>query len=55
MQTAMRINSLAEEQNEAALVLGASRALASTQYFLGDFDASRQSAIRGLQIWYSEM
>jgi hypothetical protein len=52
-QTATRINSLAEEQNDAALVLGASRALACTQYFLGDFETSRQSAIRGLQIWHS--
>jgi len=29
------------------------RALACTQYFLGDFEAARQSAVRGLQIWRS--
>ena len=54
MQAATRINSLAEEQRDSALLLGACRALACTQYFLGDFDASRQSTLRGLHIWHSE-
>jgi serine/threonine protein kinase/predicted ATPase len=53
MQIAKRIYSLAQEQNDAALMLGASRALACTHYYLGDFDAARQSAIRGLHIWRS--
>ena len=53
MQIAKRINSLAQTQNDAALMLGASRALACTNYFLGDFDATRQFALRGLQIWHS--
>jgi serine/threonine protein kinase len=53
MQSALRINSLAQEQNDPALLLGTSRALACTQYFLGDFDTARQSAIRGLTIWHS--
>jgi tRNA A-37 threonylcarbamoyl transferase component Bud32 len=53
MQIAKRIDSLAHEQNDATLLLGAYRALACTHYYLGDFDASRQFAIRGLQIWYS--
>jgi predicted ATPase len=53
MQIAKRINSLAQTQNDAALMLGASRALACTHYFLGDFDATRQFALRGLQIWHS--
>jgi predicted ATPase len=53
MQTATRINSLALKQSDAALILGASRASACTQYFLGDFAASRQCAARGLQIWHS--
>jgi predicted ATPase len=53
MQTAKRINSLAQEQNDAALMLGASRALACTHYFLGDFHTTRQSAVRGLHIWQS--
>jgi hypothetical protein len=33
MQIATRISSLAQEQKDAALLLGASRALACTQYF----------------------
>ncbi|MBV8227455.1 MAG: protein kinase [Verrucomicrobia bacterium] len=53
MQSALRINSLAQEENDPALLLGTSRALACTQYFLGDFDTARQSAIRGLTIWHS--
>ena len=53
MQIAKRIYSLAQEQNDAALMLGASRALACTHYFLGDFDTARQSAIRGLHFWRS--
>jgi serine/threonine protein kinase/predicted ATPase len=53
MKNAQRIDALAQEQNDAALMLGASRALACTQYFLGDFDSARRSAIRGLQFWRS--
>jgi predicted ATPase len=53
MQIAKRIDSLAQEQNDAASMLGASRALACTHYFLGDFDTARQSALRGLHIWRS--
>jgi predicted ATPase len=53
MQIAERIFSLAQEQNDAALMIGACRALASTLYFLGDFDSARQYAVRGVQIWRS--
>jgi hypothetical protein len=53
MQIAERINSLAEEQNDAALAIGAYRALAITLYFLGDFESAKQHATRGLQIWRS--
>ena len=53
IQVAKRIDSLARERKDAALMLGASRAFACTHYFLGDFDIARQSAIRGLQIWHS--
>jgi Protein kinase domain len=53
MQIAKRIDSLARERKDAALMLGASRAFACTHYFLGDFDVARQSAIRGLHIWHS--
>jgi serine/threonine protein kinase len=44
MQIAKRIDSLAQERKDAALMLGASRAFACTHYFLGDFDIARQSA-----------
>jgi predicted ATPase len=51
MQIAKRIYSLAEEQNDSALMIGACRALAGTLHFLGDFETARQYATRGIQIW----
>jgi predicted ATPase len=54
MQIANRIYSLAEEQNDAALMMGAYRSLAVTFYFLGDFESSRQHAMSGAQIWRSK-
>jgi len=53
MQIAERVYSLAQEQNDARLMMGAYRALASTLYFLGDFETSQQYAMRGLEIWRS--
>jgi predicted ATPase len=53
MQIAKRMYSLAQEQNESALMIGAYRALAGTLYFLGDFEPARQYAKRGVQIWRS--
>jgi tetratricopeptide (TPR) repeat protein len=53
MQIAERIYSFAQEQNDAALMVGAYRALASTLYFLGNFEASRQYAMHAVQIWRS--
>jgi Protein kinase domain len=53
MQIAKRISSLAQNQNDAALMVGAYRNLAATHYFLGDFEAARKYAVRGLQIWRS--
>ena len=53
MQIAERVYSLAQEQNDAALMIGAYRALAVTLYFLGDFETARQYAMRGVQIWRS--
>ena len=53
MRIAERIHSLAQEQNDAALMIGADRALASTLYFLGNFEASRQYAKHAVQIWRS--
>jgi predicted ATPase len=53
MRIAERIHSLAVEKNDATLMLGAYRALSCTLFYLGDFEASRQYASRGLQIWRS--
>jgi predicted ATPase len=50
MQIAKRVYSLAQEQNDSALMVGAYSALAATFYFLGDFEAARQNATSGLQI-----
>jgi serine/threonine protein kinase/predicted ATPase len=51
LRIAERVHSLAQEQNDAALLLSAYRALEVTLYFLGDFESARQYAMRGLQIW----
>lgn len=53
MQIAERVYALAQEQNDPALMFGAHRALAGTFYFWGDFEAARQHAMLGLQIWQS--
>jgi predicted ATPase len=51
MQVAERVHSLAQKQNDVALMIGAYRALAATLYFLGNFESARQYAMRGVQIW----
>jgi hypothetical protein len=53
IQIAERMYSLAQEQNDSGLMIGASRTLASTHYFFGDFESARQYAMRGVQIWRS--
>jgi len=53
MQIANRVYSLAQEQNDPSLMIGAYRALACTVSFLGDFEAARQYAMCGVQIWRS--
>ena len=53
IQIAQRVYSLAKEQNEPALMVGACTALAVPLYFIGDFETARQNAIRGAQIWRS--
>jgi hypothetical protein len=53
MQIAGRVYSLAQEQKDARLMMGAYRVLESTLYFLGDFENSGQYAMRGLEIWRS--
>jgi hypothetical protein len=52
IQIAERVYSLAQRQNDTALI-GACSALATTLYFLGDFETARQYAMRGIQIWRS--
>ena len=53
MQIAERMYSLAQEQNDPALMIGAYQSLAVLLYFLGDFESARQYAMRGVQIWRS--
>jgi serine/threonine protein kinase/tetratricopeptide (TPR) repeat protein len=54
MLIAKRVHSLAQEQKDAALMIGACRALSGTLYYAGDFESAQQYAMRGLQIWRSE-
>jgi hypothetical protein len=53
MQIAQLVYSLAREQNDPALLMGAYRALACTLCFSGDFDSARQYAMRGVEVWRS--
>ncbi|HVH86909.1 MAG TPA: hypothetical protein VM912_09300, partial [Terriglobales bacterium] len=53
MRIAHRIYSLAQKQNDPALMIGACRAVAGTLYFQGDFETTRQYAVRGVEIWRS--
>jgi len=50
LQIAKRLHALAQEQNDSSLLIGACTALACTFHFLGDFEASGQYAIRGVQL-----
>jgi serine/threonine protein kinase len=50
-QIAERDYSLAQEQNDPALMIGACAGKAATLFFLGDFESSRQYAMQGVQIW----
>jgi hypothetical protein len=53
LQIAKRAYSLAQEQNDSALMIRAYRPLAVTHFYLGDFEAARRDAMRGVQIWRS--
>ncbi|HET9374993.1 MAG TPA: hypothetical protein VFO40_08470 [Chthoniobacterales bacterium] len=53
MRIAERVYSLAQEQNDAALMIGAYGVLAMTLLYLGDFESGRQYARHGVQIWRS--
>jgi serine/threonine protein kinase/predicted ATPase len=54
IQIAQRVYSLAKEQNDSALLIGACNALAGTLYFMGDFESTHQYATLGAQIWRSQ-
>jgi len=51
MQIAKRIYSLAQKENDSGLMIGGHRALASTSYWLGEFEAALQHARCGVQLW----
>ena len=53
MQIAERVHALAQEQNDAGLMLAAYQAFAAIFYFLGEFDSARKYARHGVQIWRS--
>jgi predicted ATPase len=53
MQIAKRVYSLAQERDDPALTIGACQALASTFFFLGDFESTRQHAMHGVEVWHS--
>jgi predicted ATPase len=53
MQIAERVHALAQEQNDAGLMLAAYQVFAAIFYFLGEFDSARKYARRGVQIWRS--
>src|SRR5208282_3412174 len=49
MRIAQRVHALAQEQNDSTLMMGGYVLLAVPLYFLGDFEAARQYARRGVQ------
>jgi hypothetical protein len=51
MQIAKRVYSLAQEQNNSTLMVGAYRAMAGTLFFSGDFEAARRYARDGVALW----
>jgi predicted ATPase len=53
LQIAKGVHSLAQQQNDARIMLGACYALAVTFYYSGDFETARQHAMSGVEIWRS--
>jgi serine/threonine protein kinase len=53
LQIANRFYSLAREQNDPRLMMGAYRVLASSLFYLGDFESARQCGMRAVHIWRS--
>ena len=54
MAIAERLHAVAEEQVDPTLTIWAHNALASTHYFLGNFESAREHAISGIRIWRSQ-
>jgi len=53
MQTARRVYSLAQEQNDPALMIEAYNSLAITFFYSGDFGCARECTIDGIEVWRS--
>ena len=53
MPFAKRLYSLALEQNDPTLMIGACTAVGGAHYYLGDFQTAREYTKRALQIWRS--
>jgi hypothetical protein len=53
MRIAERVHALAQEQNDAGLMLAAYQVFAAIFYFLGEFGSARKYARHGVQIWRS--
>jgi hypothetical protein len=53
MRIAERVYSLAQEQDDPRLMIGAYHVLAATLYNRGDFESARQHAMRGVEVWRS--
>jgi tetratricopeptide (TPR) repeat protein len=53
MQIAQQIYSLAREQNDSSLTIGAYNAMAVTLYYSGDFESAHQYAKGGIEMWRS--
>ena len=51
LRLAKRIYTLAQQQNDPALMIGACRALAINRYYLGNFAVAQRYARRGVRIW----
>jgi hypothetical protein len=50
---AERVYSLAQEQDDPTLMIGANNALAGTLLYLSEFESPRQYAMRAVQLWRS--
>jgi serine/threonine protein kinase/tetratricopeptide (TPR) repeat protein len=50
---AERVYSLAQEQDDPTLMIGANNALAGTLLYLSEFESARQYALRAVQLWRS--